>query len=54
LKGISFWGHKAAKQGIFKEEVSFFVAKSLFTTITNADFSKPHFIKYIMLIQIMG
>ncbi len=47
LKGISFWGHKASEVGIYNEEAAFFIAKGLFMTITNADFSKDHFIQKI-------
>ncbi len=46
LKGISVWGYKAKEFNIYDEKASFFIAKGLFTTITNADFNKDHFIKY--------
>jgi len=47
LKGISVWGVKAKGGGIYDEKTCFFIDKGLFTTITNADFSKEHFMKYI-------
>jgi len=47
LKGISCWGHAAAKAGLYNEEASFFIAKGLFMTITNADFNRAHFIEKI-------
>ena len=47
LKGISVWGVKAREFGIYDERTCFFIAKGLFTTITNADFDYNHFISYI-------
>ncbi len=42
LKGISVWGHKAKKFCICDDIAGFFVAKGLFSTITNANFDlKP-------------
>jgi hydroxylamine reductase len=47
LKGISVWGVKAREFAIYDEQTGFFIAKGLFTTITNADFNHNHFISYI-------
>ena len=47
LKGIAFWGVKGKDFGVYDEKAAFFVDKGLFMTITNADFSKDHFIKHI-------
>ncbi len=47
LQGISAWGVYGKKLGIYDEKAAFFIDKGLFTTITNADFDKNHFIKYI-------
>ena len=38
LKGISVYGQKAKELGIYDEESGLFVAKSLFSTITNVNF----------------
>ncbi len=47
MKGISFFGDKLNKWGLYDEKTGFFIDKGLFMTITNADFSKEHFINYI-------
>ncbi|MCP3967181.1 MAG: hydroxylamine reductase [Lentisphaerae bacterium] len=47
LKGISVWGVKASKLDIYDEETAYFVAKGLFTTITNANFDKHFFINAV-------
>ncbi len=47
LKGISVWGAKGIEAGIYDQNTGFFIAKGLFTTITNADFDRNHFIDYI-------
>ncbi|HRX16381.1 MAG TPA: hydroxylamine reductase [Spirochaetota bacterium] len=47
LKGISFWGDMATQKNLYNEEAAFFIAKGLFMTITNADFSKDHFVQKI-------
>ncbi len=44
LKGISVWGHKAREFGIYDDTAGFFVAKGLFSTITNANFDRNDFI----------
>ncbi|MFV9511469.1 hydroxylamine reductase [Tepidibacillus sp. LV47] len=38
LKGISIYGVKAKELGIYDEETGIFIAKSLFSTITNVNF----------------
>ncbi|PKK89121.1 MAG: hydroxylamine reductase [Candidatus Wallbacteria bacterium HGW-Wallbacteria-1] len=47
LKGISFWATKGSQIGIYDEDIASFVANGLFTTITNANFSKTDFLNYI-------
>ncbi len=47
LKGISIWGVKGKEFGIYDEEIGFFIDKGLFSTITNANFSKSDFINFI-------
>ena len=47
LKGISIYGVKAREAGITDRRVDRFVAESLFSTITNANFDKESFIKRI-------
>ena len=44
LKGISVWGHKAKEFSIYDDKAGFFIAKGLFSTITNADFDRNDFI----------
>jgi hydroxylamine reductase len=46
-KGIGFWAEKARALGYYSEEDAFFVAKMLFATITNANFSSPDFERWI-------
>ncbi|MCK5148481.1 hydroxylamine reductase, partial [bacterium] len=43
LKGISIYSTKARELGIENEELNEFITKSLFKTITNANFSKEVF-----------
>ena len=47
LKGISVWGTKANESGIYNEKTAYFIAKGLFTTITNANFDKAYFVNSI-------
>lgn len=47
LKGISFWGHMARKEGIYDEHTGLFIAKGLFATITNANFDDADFVRWI-------
>lgn len=47
LKGISVYGEKARKLGHSDEEVDIFVAKGLFTTITNVNFDTERLVKLI-------
>jgi hydroxylamine reductase len=47
LKGISVWGVKGVEVGVYDEATAFFIDKCLFCTITNANFSKPDFIRMI-------
>ena len=44
LKGISVWGQKAKEFSIYDDKAGFFIAKGLFSTITNADFDRNDFI----------
>lgn len=46
-KGIGFWATKAAEKGVYDEETAFFVDKMLFATITNANFSREDFERWI-------
>jgi hydroxylamine reductase len=43
-QGIGFWASRAGERGLFDEETAFFVDKSLFATITNANFSPEYFV----------
>lgn len=47
LKGMSVWGVKGTQVGIYDQSYAFFIDKGLFTTITNATFSKPEFVRLI-------
>ncbi len=47
LKGISVWAVKAKEVGIYDDQVGFFIAKGLFSTITNANFDREDFIRDI-------
>jgi hydroxylamine reductase len=47
LKGISVWGHKGKDFGIYDDTAAFFIAKGLFSTITNANFDRNDFIRGI-------
>ncbi|OEF99468.1 hydroxylamine reductase [Vulcanibacillus modesticaldus] len=47
LKGISVYGNKAKEIGIYDEETSLFIAKGLFSTITNVNFNDDKFIEMI-------
>ncbi len=44
LRGISIYGEKAAELGELDKKVGLFVAQSLFSTITNANFDNDRFI----------
>jgi hydroxylamine reductase len=44
LKGISIYGEKATALGISSNRAGFFIAKSLFATITNANFDNDRFL----------
>jgi hydroxylamine reductase len=43
-EGIGYWASKAEESGAFDEDTAFFVVKSLFATITNANFSADYFV----------
>ncbi len=47
LKGISVWGVKGKEFNIYDEEIAFFIDKGMFATITNANFSRTDFIRFI-------
>jgi hydroxylamine reductase len=47
LKGISVWGHRGKEFGIYDDTAAFFIAKGLFSTITNANFDRNDFIRGI-------
>lgn len=47
LKGISVWGVKGKEFDIYDEEIAFFIDKGLFSTITNANFSRTDFLGFI-------
>jgi hydroxylamine reductase len=47
LKGISVWGVRGKEFDIYNEEIAFFIDKGLFTTITNANFSRSDFLAFI-------
>ena len=47
LKGISFYGVLARKNGLSTAEADLFVAKSLFSTITNVNFDPQRFVSYV-------
>ncbi len=47
LKGISVWGVKGKEFDIYDEAIGFFITKGLFSTITNANFSRTDFIRSI-------
>ncbi len=47
LKGMSIWGHRATELGIRDIDYCFFIDVGLFSTITNANFSKTSFIDRI-------
>ena len=47
LKGISFWATNARKLNVKDEEADIFVAKGLFSTITNVNFDPDRFIEWI-------
>ncbi|MBN1579568.1 MAG: hydroxylamine reductase [Anaerolineae bacterium] len=44
LKGLSFYGVEARKQGISDPETDLFVAEALFATITNVNFDPAYFV----------
>jgi hydroxylamine reductase len=47
LKGLSFWATRARNLGVVDPETDLFVAKSLFATITNANFDPQRFVNLI-------
>jgi hydroxylamine reductase len=47
LKGIAYYGHKGRELGIINKEADKFIIKTLFETITNANFTQTTFIKRI-------
>ncbi len=47
LKGISIYGEKAKELGELEKKAGLFIAKSLFSTITNANFDNERFIAQI-------
>ncbi|HHE38876.1 MAG TPA: hydroxylamine reductase [Candidatus Cloacimonetes bacterium] len=47
LRGISIYGEKAQEMGELDKKVGLFIAQSLFTTITNANFDNDRFITQI-------
>ena len=47
LKGLSFYGVAARKNGVSTSEADLFVAEGLFTTITNANFDPERFVALV-------
>ena len=47
LKGISFWGTHGRSMQVIHEDTDLFVAKSLFATITNANFDENRMVELI-------
>ena len=47
LKGISFWGTRGRNMGVTNDETDLFVAKALFSTITNANFDSDRYVAFI-------
>jgi len=47
LRGVSVYGEKAKELGIVDKETGLFIAQSLFTTITNANWDNERFISLI-------
>lgn len=47
LKGISFWGTRGRNMGVTDDETDLFVAKALFSTITNANFDSDRYVAFI-------
>jgi len=47
VKGIAFWGERAAKQGLSIKQEGLFAAQSIFATITNANFDDDRLVKQI-------
>jgi len=47
LKGIAFWGTRGREMGVTHADTDLFVAKALFTTITNANFDPERFVDLI-------
>lgn len=47
LKGISFYGVRAAKLGAYDEAAGLMICKGLFATITNANFDEKDFTRWI-------
>jgi hydroxylamine reductase len=47
LKGISFWGVRGRGMGVNDSETNLFIAKALFSTITNVNFDADRFVAWI-------
>lgn len=47
LKGISFWGNRGRNMDVSDDETDLFVAKALFSTITNANFDSDRYVELI-------
>jgi len=48
LKGIAVWGVKAKEFDIYDDNAGFFIDKGLFSTITNANFDRDDFLRFIL------
>ncbi|MBN2227674.1 MAG: hydroxylamine reductase [candidate division Zixibacteria bacterium] len=47
LKGISIWGKKGLKYGVYDRTAAEFITRALFATITNANFDDDRFVAFI-------
>lgn len=47
LKGLSIWDRKARELGVQEKGTGLYIARGLFTTITNANFDDPRFVKLV-------
>ncbi len=47
LRGVSVYGEKAKELGILDKKTGLFIAQSLFTTITNANWDNERFVSLI-------
>lgn len=47
LKGLSVWDQKARELGIQDKDTGLFIARGLFTTITNANFDNARFVELV-------